>query len=341
MQSIKIEVERAERPIFFYDDDPDGLSSFVQFYKAKGAGKGVIVKSSPQLKPIYLRKVQEYNADVVFVLDKPLISEEFINGLDIPLRWIDHHESQKNWINGFKKDIFYYNPRDSLGMNIPVSDIAYRVFKENLWMAMVGAVGDWTLPEFSSDFCNEYPDLLDPSIKEPGKALFESELGHLIKIISFMLKGNTRRINSAIMSLLKVNSPYEILHQSSPPGKFIYKGVESIEKEYNKHLEEAKRAAKDNFLIYLYEGKRFSFTKELSNELLYLFPDKLIIVGRETKGIFKLSIRASNVELPPIVEAALQGLSGSGGGHEHACGAEVKHDDLDLFIERIKNFIKE
>jgi hypothetical protein len=55
-------------------------------------------------------------------------------------------------------------------MNLPVSDIVYRVFKENLWMAMVGAVSDWTPPEFSSGFCREYPDLLDPSIKEPGKA---------------------------------------------------------------------------------------------------------------------------------------------------------------------------
>ncbi len=337
LRRIKAELEDAQRPIFFFDDDPDGVSSFAQFYKAKKAGRGVIIKSSPQLKSVYLRKVHEFGADKVFVLDKPLISQNFIERLEVPLVWVDHHDSQKEWLSQFnRKDILYYNPRDSFGHNLPVSDVAYRIFKKNLWLAMVGAIGDWTIPDFASEFSEKYPDLLNAKITEPSAALFGTELGRLIKIISFMLKGNTKSINSAIKVLLRIESPYEILHQTTSQGNFIYQKFTKIEDLYNHHLEEAKEKAEDKVLFYFYEGNKFSFTKELSNELLYLFPDKLILVGRASRGLYRMSIRASKVNLPPILLEALQGLSGNGGGHEHACGCHIKEDELELFLDRLR-----
>jgi hypothetical protein len=342
LKRIKEELDDAKRPIFFFDDDPDGVSSFAQFYRAKNTGRGVIIKSSPQLKSVYLRKVYEFGADKVFVLDKPLISQNFIERLEVPLVWVDHHDSQKEWLKNFqKKDILYYNPRDSFGRNLPVSDISFRIFKRDLWLAMMGAVGDWTIPDFASDFSEKYPDLLDSDIKEPSEALFGTELGHLVKIISFMLKGNSKSINAAIKVLLRIESPYEILHQTTSKGKFIHKKFAKIEDTYNKHLEEAKEKAEDKLLFYFYEGNKFSFTKELSNELLYLFPDKLILVGRESRGIYRMSIRASKVILPPILLEAIQGLDGHGGGHEHACGAHVKKEELELFLDRLRHLYLE
>jgi nanoRNase/pAp phosphatase (c-di-AMP/oligoRNAs hydrolase) len=82
-----------------------------------------------------------------------------------------------------------------------------------------------------------------------------------------------------------------------------------------------------------------SFTSDLSNELLYRFPNKIIIIGREKDSEIKFSIRSSNVLLPPIIEKALQGMEGYGGGHEYACGAVIKKKDLEDFMERFRKEI--
>ena len=37
-----------------------------------------------------------------------------------------------------------------------------------------------------------------------------------------------------------------------------------------------------------------------------------------------------------MIEKALVGLSGYGGGHDYACGASVKYDDFERFIKSFK-----
>jgi len=78
-----------------------------------------------------------------------------------------------------------------------------------------------------------------------------------------------------------------------------------------------------------------SFTSDLSNELLYRYPDKVIIIAREKSGEMKCSLRARNYSLPPIIEKSIQGCRGYGGGHEHACGACIAVEDFDRFLENV------
>ena len=40
-------------------------------------GKGVPIKSFPALTVDYFRKVEELKADYIFILDKPVVGEEF------------------------------------------------------------------------------------------------------------------------------------------------------------------------------------------------------------------------------------------------------------------------
>jgi len=50
----------------------------------------------------------------------------------------------------------------------------------------------------------------------------------------------------------------------------------------------------------------------------------------------KLSLRSSDYNLPPMLQKALDGCEGYGGGHEHASGANVKADDFPRFLEQFK-----
>ena len=109
ISEIKEHVERAQNPVFFFDNDQDGLCSFLLLQRYLGRGKGVAVKSFPALDASYFRKVNELNADYIFILDKPVVSKEFweeVEKVNLPVVWIDHHK-----LNGEKVPDFvnYYN----------------------------------------------------------------------------------------------------------------------------------------------------------------------------------------------------------------------------------------
>ena len=77
----------------------------------------------------------------------------------------------------------------------------------------------------------------------------------------------------------------------------------------------------------------------MSNEAIYRYPDKIILIGREKNEEMKCSLRSSKAVLPPLIEKALVGLNGYGGGHEHACGLNIKKDDFEEFVRRFKEMI--
>ena len=64
---------------------------------------------------------------------------------------------------------------------------AYKISEGSLWMAMVGCVADWFVPEFSEEFSKKYPEIL-PRVGEPGYMLFDTELGKLARVVSSILK---------------------------------------------------------------------------------------------------------------------------------------------------------
>ena len=207
---------------------------------------------------------------------------------------------------------------------------------------MLGIIGDWHIPEFINDFKKDYSDLLPKTYKDPGDIYFNSRLGDLIKIITFALKGSTTEVKKTISILLKIESPYDILNQATANGKYIFKRADRLQKEYDTLLEKAKKTKiKDDILLFLYPLTKTSFTSIFSNEISYLFPDKFVIIGRETSGEVKISLRSQKYKVRDIFEKAMVNIEGHGGGHLHACGAHIKKKDFNLFISNIKRLMKD
>ncbi len=334
LQEIRDELENSFRPLFFFDDDPDGLCSFLLFYRLIKEGKGIVVKSSPELDEKFLHKVDEYNPDKVFILDKPLVSQDFLDKINIKIIWIDHHEPVK------RKKVTYYNPRINNDKdNKPTSYWCYKIVEQDLWIAMIGIVGDWHLPDFSGQFSKLYPDLLPKDIKRPEEAMFKTELGKLIKIFSFILKGKTQEVMKCVKILTRIKEPYEILKQTSPQGRFIYKRYKQINEQYEELLSSIK-ATSSKLIVFTYKQDKMSFTADLGNELLFKYPKKVILVGREKNGEFKCSLRSSGIKLPPILKEALKSVDGYGGGHTYACGCCINKKDFKKFVENIKALIR-
>ena len=185
-------------------------------------------------------------------------------------------------------------------------------------------------------------DLIDKPYKTPGDILYNSKLGHLIRIFSFVLKGKTDDVMKSIKVLTRIKSPYEILNQESAQGRFIYKRYEQVNKLYEpllKDLIKNLEKTEDKLFVYTYKDDKSSFTSDLSNEAIYRHSDKIILIGREKNDEMKCSLRSSKNVLPPLIEKALVGLNGYGGGHEHACGLNIKKGDFEEFVRKFKEMI--
>jgi|TARA_B100001971_G_scaffold149657_1_gene138727 single-stranded DNA-specific DHH superfamily exonuclease len=333
-QQIKEELDNCQNPLFFFDDDPDGLCAFLLLYRYKKEGHGFVVKTHPKLDARSVPKIEQYDADKVFVLDVAKLEQDFIDECKVPLIWIDHHGPYE------RHNVKYFNPRlAKKDENIPTTYMCYKVTQQDLWIAMLGCVADYYMPDFVDEFKKTYPDLMNNE-KLVEEIYFKTKLGKLIKIFSFSLKGKTSGIMKSMKVLTRIESPYEILNQETSKGKFIFQRYEKINTLYDSLLKSAlKEAGREKLLVFTYADDKMSFTSDLSNELLYKFPKRIIIVGRKKDDDVRMSIRSKNTLIPPILEKSLAGLEGYGGGHEFACGANVKERDFKEFVERMRESI--
>lgn len=333
LQQIRSEVESAENPLFLFDDDPDGIASMLLLYRMIRRGDCMMVKSVPKIDSRFLHRAQKEKYDKIIITDVATIDREFLDNVNKPIVWIDHHEPQS------EEGVKYFNPRKGGHPNKPTSYVTYKVANNpnDLWIAMTGIVGDWYLPEFADEFAAKYPDLWSDKVRKPDDAIFETKLGDLIRLFSFIQKGPTGDANKCVRYLAKVNDPYDILEQKTEEGKFLYKKFESYYKDYKRVYDKAAASAgNDPFIIYTYKGEQ-GYSSEISNEILHHHPDKVIIIAREKDGEMRMSLRGSGKnQVRAPLKHALTYVNGYGGGHEHACGAAVKVEDWDRFVEKFK-----
>jgi len=334
IKEIREHLEKAQNPLFFFDNDPDGLCSFLLLQRYIGRGKGVPIKSFPDLTVDYFRKVQELKADYIFILDKPVVSKEFwekIEQFNFPVIWIDHHEVQVK----IPEFVNYYNPLYNKDKrNEPVSVLCYQITnrKEDMWLALVGAISDKFLPDFYSEFKKKYPDL-DYDSKDAFDVLYKSDIGYVAKIMSAGLKDKTSNVVAMLKFLMKAKSPYEVLKESGS-NFLMHRRFNQIDKRYQRLLKEAIKSynPKEKILFFQYGGD-LSISAELSNELSYRYPNKYVVV-MYVKGI-KVNISARGNNVKSKILKAIEGIKdASGGGHENAVGAQVKIQDLELFRKK-------
>ena len=118
--------------------------------------------------------------------------------------------------------------------------------------------------------------------------------------------------------------------------KSSYKYEELIDR-----ARKAKQKPKDSLFIFEYSEKEMSFTSELGNELVHFNPDKIVIVAREKSGEMKCSFRSKDKNVQQLLEKALVGIEGYGGGHELACGGSIKRHDWEHFLDNLRREIRE
>ncbi len=339
INELKEHLDKAQNPIFYYDNDCDGLCSFLILRRYIGRGKGVAVRSFPDLNAQYARKARELNADYIFVLDKPIIAREFIEEivrLGLPLVWIDHHDIAENDFNKDFQNIFVYNPTKNSGKDRSEEPVTYLAMhlsgrKEDLWLAVIGCIADHYMPDFSEEFGKRYSEFWG-KVNGPFDAYYKTEIGKIAQAFNFGLKDSTSNIVNLQNFLVSCKGPEDVLVEVS--GNYSFrKRYREIKRKYDDLLERAKKMVFNNLIFFDYSGD-LSISSDIANELSFLYPKKYVSVAYKKGGVSNISLRGKDVK--KILERIIKKFeNASGGGHEDAVGARIKTEDLEKFKECI------
>ena len=337
IQAIRKQLQQAARPLIFFDDDADGLCSFLLAYTLNSEAKPLRAAMGPELKLAFSRYVTEHQPDHIFVLDKPRADPQFFEEVRTPTTWIDHHDPTAQEPNTWPYNhLDYYNPAlNDKEDTRPVSYWMREITQGPLWIAATGCTSDWDA-SLLDELRAEHPELL-PATNDLQEILFNSPLGQIIQTLNFSLKGSTSAINKNLRALTKITTPQELLTPTTPASKHIHKHVKPLRAEYERQLAQAlNNEVQEGVLVHIYENLQQSFVADVANELLNKSEAEIIIVGRSDGERINLSMRSHNTQLPPLLEEALKHAEGYGGGHENACGGSIVARDLEAFLKAIK-----
>jgi len=336
INEIREHLERAQNPLFFFDNDNDGLASFLLLRRFIDRGKGVAIKSFPGLNISYYRKVEELKPDYIFILDKAIVSEDFLKRAledNLPVVWIDHHQVDERGENF--ENVSYYNSFFNDKKNEPVSYISYKTTekKEDIWLAVIGCISDSYIPDFYTEFLKKYPELGKNNPKSAFDILYNSDIGKISRILDFSLKDTTTNVVNMIRFMTKVIGPRDILDESIKT-KQILKRYSEINLKYKVLVDRARTQVDDKLIYFKYSGD-ISLSANIANQLSYEFPDKVIVVVYLNSDIASLSLRGKNIR--NLTLKGIEDIEGAtGGGHENATGAKMSVSDLPKFKEKME-----
>ena len=294
IKDIKYHLENAQNPLFLYDNDPDGFCSAILLRKYIGRGKGVAIKSFPELEKNHFRKVDELNADYIFILDKALVSEEFFEKAkkkNIPVVWIDHHETEQeipSWVH-------VYNPQlDKNPSDEPTTFLCSQINnkRENFWIVVAGCVSDHYFPECYTKFKEDYPELsIDSS--DSFEIFYNSQVGKIARIVHFGLKDRTTNVVKMFKYFVDAKGPYDILNENKKNSS-MHERFESLNKKFEKFVKKAEKNVNEKILFFKYSGET-SMSSDIANYLHFKFPEKLIFVAYLAGGKTTISFRGEKV----------------------------------------------
>ena len=335
---IREHLERAQNPLFYFDNDQDGLCSYLLLRRFYGKGNGVPVKTSP-LGMEYIRRIDEFDPDYIFILDQPTVSNDFFEEVkkrNIPIVWIDHHETNKENI---PTQVNYFNPIFSSKSSEPVTRICYEVTKkkEDLWILVAGCLADKYFPKEYKNFSEIYPDLSIDS-EDPFKIFYSSEIGKISRMIGMGLKDRTGLVMKMIRFLLSVKTPYEVLEEKNENLSF-HSRFNVINSKLKILTDKAKKDSSSRKILFFRYSGEISMSADIANKLSYDFPEKIIVVAFLKGARVNLSIRGKDVK--KIVEKAIKGISlATYGGHNDAVGAQMNEDQLSEFEKNLEEALK-
>jgi len=145
-----------------------------------------------------------------------------------------------------------------------------------------------------------------------------------------------RKVGIIFNTLWKAKNPNDVLKSN------LKKYSTIVQKEIDYYMRHAKKLAvfypKKQLIIYEIKPK-YNIKSNLSTVLSMIYPNSTLILASldKQKKNYTLSLRRQDqkIKMNELIEKALIGLQGSGGGHIPAAGGRVARKDFEKFKENV------
>lgn len=366
LEKIRTIIQKAKRPVVFFDTDSDGTMSYFQLKTLNSNLKGFPFKKTRE-EQIELVQTIDSNCDVVIFIDISYIYEAVFEEISIStIVWVDHHISeQKELID--EKNIEYFNPLiyDSHDTR-PASYWAYKIAnkKENLPYVCLGTLADFYLlvcikelyyymPETFAILFNISEDKTNHLIEFISKynyynyhtqraewiryLSYNSNIGKLKLFFDYIYKKDFSNIDE-IVSYLQKLSLEEIIAEISAQQQTPFDQYGEFLKEVSKHLKKVLKKNENSLVAFYYYQGDVSYTRQIAEEALYRLEGAEIVFiafKKDNSDIVSCSFRSKHIPIQSLITETLNSFNGRGGGHELACGAIVDKSQFESFKQLI------
>jgi single-stranded DNA-specific DHH superfamily exonuclease len=374
INEVKKNLNESKNILILFDTDTDGFTSYIQIKKYWKNSVGFPFFRDKKKQKRILEELKEYDFDTLLILDVPYLEEEFLSNFkNNKIIWVDHHPSNsKEIINNY--NILNLNPLNfNKKDNRATSYISYLITdKKFIDWAVLGSVADFFLLDVISQLYKEDKKkfkLIFPNVK---KCEVE-EIIDFIKKYNFHDKRVSKKRASYIRlltykaGLINLKNFFDFLFRINDFNEIIkiIRKVEKLEledliqllesekekdfefyslmkKEYKVIFEKAvKDLEKNKNKVFLWDYiSKYSFTKTLSEELLYLYNKEIIGIchKKPNKDWYSCSFRSAKFKINEIISETVKKFNeAKGGGHPLACGANLKEKDYYKFKIKLYN----
>src|SRR3989338_2575619 len=291
-------ISNKDKIALIHDIDPDGICSGVVTHHAlqrlRGRGIDVVHHQKPGEIPLTkktLEVLKNKKITKVITTDKAVDQEPEIVGSPVdPSRYCTSKLAYDLW-----------------SRHVDLEDVA--------WKACPGIVGDIAYASWKNFVDKEIKKYKGRTPKNP----FDNIFGRIAELISQTECYDYRQMKKVFQILFTARRPHEVLNSS------LKKYAKVIQKEIDYYAKNVKKLAEfhpGKELIFYFLKSAHNIKSNLSTILSMKYPHMTLITCADQGTFVALSLRRQDqkVKMNDLVEKALQGLEGSGGGHIPAAG---------------------
>ncbi|HDD45924.1 MAG TPA: DHH family phosphoesterase [Candidatus Aenigmarchaeota archaeon] len=245
---------------------------------------------------------------------------ESLNKKGTMLYYFDHHPIRRNTKASIMQSSIFIHK-----IGVSASELVYRYFKDNLpkervWIAIYGAIGDYT--DNTKSFRKELANWDKNSLYFEVSTII---LG--IKDKRFESYDGKREI---VYALANGNIPSEV-------PELVESAKKAAKREFELYEEIKEKAVRDGVVGYVFDPEHFGFR---SASALFSATVTNALIGicvhtRKNKLDLTIRSRDETITLNRLAEDVAISLGGSGGGHERAAGARIPKGTFDRFLEAV------
>ncbi len=315
------EINSKDRVAIVCDNDLDGFSSGILFYKfaqSKGARvKSFVIDESKSPRRI-VRKLRKFNKVIITDLGANKIPDVLEAVKDKDVFYTDHHPVDNVKV---PKKILEYRTVDE--GYIPSSRTAQELTETELWRGLAGTL---------SDMGNKYKEndkYIKNALKELGvkqDKFVEGVVYPLVDVIVYFNKNLQKAFDIILKADLK-------------DLKSVSKYVDPIEEEIQMHKDKFENNREKLGKIEYYDFKpKYQVKGMVINGISSGSPNETFVFANPEGNKIKISARSQSgkVKVNELLIEATKGFEGAkAGGHPRASGAVIMKKDLKKFKENI------